>query len=147
MFLRKGGIYLIKKKRFRLVFKIFAFVLIVVALYSVYKLALPNHVFFWETQGRVEVHNEYLDISKEFSQEDSVFLKNMLVGNWCYYDNPACGGFSEEAYIQYGSKKFMLGYDKCGTIKIEEKYFSIKDEDKEKFFKILSENGVEFPLS
>lgn len=124
------------------VLKMFSLFLAVIVIYVLYELCLPSRVFFWDNQGTVVIH----DSSKKLTEADSKKIKEIFEGYWCCYDEPSCGGFTDEAYIEFGFNKFLPGYDTCGTIKTGNKYFTLNEADKKEFFGILNKYGASFPM-
>ena len=124
------------------ILKIFILACSVLVLYFLYELCLPTRVFFWNNNCSVVLKGT----SKVMADEDSRRLKSLFNGYWCYYDNPSCGGFSDEAYIDFGLSKFYLGYDSCGTIRTGNKYFTLSENDAEEYFNIMKNYGVNFPM-
>lgn len=135
----------IKNKYLRRTIKVLIVIAAVAVVYTIYKLCLPNVVFFWGNQARLEIDTTSYKVSEVLSDSDSNKIRNMFVGKWNWFDDPACG-FDESNYIEFGGSKFVLGMDNCGIIKTGNRYFTLSKDEFNELNSILKKYNAEFPL-
>ena len=134
----------ITNKYVRRALKALIVVAAVISVVFLYKLCLPNMVFFWGNEAKLELHTRY-NVSGTLSEADSNSIKNMFVGKWNWFDSPDCG-FDESNYITFGNTKFILGMDGCGKIQTGNRYFTLSEDDFNELNRILKKYNAEFPL-
>ena len=135
----------IKNKCLRRTIKTLILIAVLTSVYIFYKLCLPNVVFFWGNQARLEIDTGSYKVSEVLSDSDSNKIRNMFVGKINWFDEPACG-FEESNYIEFGNSKFVLGMDSCGTIKTGNRYFELSEDEFNELNNILRKYNAEFPL-
>lgn len=135
----------IKNKYIRRTIKILIATAVVAVIYIFYKLCLPNIVFFWGAQAKLEINTTSYNVSEVVSDSDSNKIRNMFVGKINWFDDPACG-FDESNYIEFGNTKFILGMDSCGTIKTGNRFFTLSKDEFNELNNILKKYNAEFPL-